>query len=157
MTDPNQFLCDAFYTRHCSLLLKSYQYLTGKVLLENNLQPSERVAKIFGAPFALVSHGIGDDPLFNFANRTALELFELSWAQLIELPSKKSVEPENRQSRKKLLKQVAETGFIDDYCGIRISSTGKRFYIEDATVWNLIDHHGAYHGQAAVFHRWKYL
>ena len=53
--------------------------------------------------------------------------------------------------------RVSAHGYIDDYVGVRISASGKRFLIEDAIVWNLIDGQGAYHGQAAVFKKWTYL
>ena len=37
------------------------------------------------------------------------------------------------------------------------SATGRRFQIEQATVWNLIDEQDAIHGQAATFDRWTDL
>jgi len=46
---------------------------------------------------------------------------------------------------------------IDDYAGVRISKHGRRFMIEQATVWNLIDGHGKYCGQAAMFGVWRML
>jgi hypothetical protein len=38
---------------------------------------------------------------------------------------------------------------------MRISKSGRRFWIEDGTVWDLVDDDGAHHGQAAVFHTWS--
>jgi len=50
---------------------------------------------------------------------------------------------------------VAEKqGYYSGYRGIRISSTGKRFLVEDATVWNVVDGQGIRVGQAATFARW---
>ena len=60
-----------------------------------------------------------------------------------------------RQERARQLERVRRDGFIDDYAGVRISATGKRFRIEQAVVWNLIDGNGEIHGQAATFDRWK--
>ena len=48
-------------------------------------------------------------------------------------------------------------GYIDDYSGVRISRTGRRFLIERATVWNLTDDRDQLCGQAATFHEWRYL
>ncbi|MCB2079450.1 MAG: MEKHLA domain-containing protein, partial [Novosphingobium sp.] len=56
-----------------------------------------------------------------------------------------------RDARQQLLDRVTRDGYIDDYSGIRISSTGRRFRIENAIVWNLVDGNGARHGQAATF------
>ncbi len=36
----------------------------------------------------MVSHGTESDPIFNYGNRKALELWELSWDDFIEMPSK---------------------------------------------------------------------
>ena len=46
---------------------------------------------------------------------------------------------------------------MDDYSGIRISKTGRRFRIEQAIVWNLTDGVGNQLGQAATFDRWTPL
>ena len=145
------------FISHIDLLLKSYNRCTGKILLGINGTPEELAEKVVNAPFALVSHDTADDPVFNFGNRTALELFELSWEEFTKLHSRESAEPVNREERARLLKRVTENGFIDDYSGIRISSTGKRFEIRDATVWNVIDNEGIYRGQAAYFDKWEFL
>ncbi len=52
---------------------------------------------------------------------------------------------------------VTRYGFIDDYAGVRIARTGRRFRIRQATVWNLFDEHGQRCGQAATFARWEFL
>jgi hypothetical protein len=56
-----------------------------------------------------------------------------------------------------LLAAVTENGYIDNYEGVRISRTGKRFLIRHAVVWNLWDNNGSYRGQAACFDQWKFL
>jgi hypothetical protein len=56
-----------------------------------------------------------------------------------------------------MLAQAAARGFIDDYRGVRISSTSRRFLVEDALVWNVVDAAGKKLGQAATFARWKFL
>ncbi|OYV22270.1 MAG: hypothetical protein CG442_1368, partial [Methylococcaceae bacterium NSO1] len=53
--------------------------------------------------------------------------------------------------------EVTEKGYIDHYQGVRISSTGKRFLIKNAVVWNLIDKNQGIKGQAAWFDQWAYL
>lgn len=135
---------------HSKLMLESYARLIQKPLLE--IDPKQSLAEqLYHAPFVLLSHGMQDDPIFNFGNHAALELFELTWDGLIALPSRFSAEAPNRDERAALLDRVTRFGFIDDYQGVRISSTGKRFLIKQATVWNLSDEHGIKHGQAACF------
>ncbi|MAC46095.1 MEKHLA domain-containing protein [Oceanospirillum beijerinckii] len=147
-------LTTPFYQRHGQLLCYSFQKLLGRPLLnDHDLSESdpELIQKLYNAPFALLSHGLEADPIFNFGNQRALELFEFSWLGFIQLPSRHSAEPINREERAALLKKVTDQGYIDDYSGIRISSTGQRFIIEQAIVWNIIDELGQFHGQAAMF------
>ncbi len=54
------------------------------------------------------------------------------------------------------MRHVTENGYTNNYSGVRVSSTGKRFLIEDATIWNVLDNAGTYHGQAAMFKTWVY-
>lgn len=148
---------NSYQAKHVDLLLKSYKHWTGKELVNSDDAIEEQARKIFYAPFAVVSHNTLDDPVFNYGNDTALKLFEMDWQKFTKLQSRKSAEPMNREERNRLLKRVAEYGFINDYKGVRITASGKRFMIENATVWNVIDESGKYHGQAATFDNWKFL
>ena len=76
---------------------------------------------------------------------------------VLRTPSRLTAEAPNREERARLLAAVTKHGFIDDYSGIRISKTGRRFRIAQATVWNLLDEKGNYAGQAAMFSRWEFL
>ena len=76
---------------------------------------------------------------------------------LTSMPSRLTAEPMHRDERAQLMARAAKDGFVDDYRGIRISSTGKRFLIEQAIIWNLVDEHGVHVGQAATFSDWKPL
>lgn len=148
----NGYLCE-----HAELLISSYRRLTGKELVEKRLAGVDKYRALYNAPYGVVSHDTQDDPVFNFGNRTALSLFQMEWSEFIIVPSRHSAESANRAERKRLLARVSKDGFIDDYRGIRISSTGIRFWIEDATVWNVINEKDKYCGQAAVFSRWMEL
>ena len=59
------------------------------------------------------------------------------------------MEPVNQTERNRLLAEVTEKGYIDHYECVRISSTGKRFLISNAVVWNLFDKNQCYKGQHA--------
>ena len=148
---------NGFLREHAELLISSYRRLTGKHLVNSRQCPEDRCRALYEAPYGVVSHDTSEDPVFNYANRTAQSLFEMDWQTFTRLPSRKSAEPVNRAERQRLLARGTKEGFIDDYQGVRISSTGRRFRIEDATVWNLVDENGVYRGQAAVFYRWSHL
>jgi hypothetical protein len=148
----NAYLCG-----HAELLIASYRRMTGKELVDRQGSREETARALFEAPYGVVSHGTGEDPVFNYGNRTALDLFEMSWRDFMALPSRESSEAVNRAERQKLLDRVGQFGFVDGYRGVRISSTGRRFRIEDTTVWNVVDERSVYRGQAAVFFRWSPL
>ena len=93
----------------------------------------------------------------NYGNPAALALFELDWHAFTQLPSRYSAEALNREERAQMLEKVSRQGYVDDYQGVRVSSTGKRFHIENAYVWNLCDSSGIYQGQAAMFDQWTDL
>jgi hypothetical protein len=93
--------------------------------------------------------------MLNYGNRAALALWEMTWEELTRMPSRLTAEAPVREERARLLEAVARNGYIDDYSGIRVSKHGRRFRIERATVWNVINAEGARVGQAARFDRWK--
>jgi hypothetical protein len=151
-TERNNFLVE-----HVLDIRNSYRRLLLKELIPE-IQTDELFARqLFHAPFAVVSHNTASDPVFNYANLKALELFELSWEDFIRLPSRMSAEPINQAGREQLLAEVTGQGYIDHYEGVRISSTGKRFLIRNAIVWNLMDKNNSYKGQAACFGQWVFL
>lgn len=53
--------------------------------------------------------------------------------------------------------QVREKGYVSDYSGVRISSTGRRFAISNVTIWEVYDAQGVRRGQAATFDAWEWL
>jgi hypothetical protein len=88
----------------------------------------------------------------------ALDLWGLTWPELLATPSRATVEGEEiAQERQKMLDLVKKQGYINDYHGVRITKNGQLFRIEKAIVWNIIDRDGIYCGQAATFADWIFL
>lgn len=139
------------------MLRTSYQHWTGKNLLDPAISDIDAIAALDQASFSLLSHGTELDPVFNYGNRAALHLFEMPWEYFTRLPSRLSAEPMLREARELLLARVAQHGYIDDYSGVRISSSGKRFLVRNATVWNIRDATGKPAGQAALLPEWEPL
>lgn len=140
--------------RRIACIGESYQWLTGRPLASAE---SDLVAALWSAPLAIVAHGTEPDPIFYFGNRTALTLFEMDFGAFTRLPSRFSAEPLLREERARLLERVTRDGIIEDYAGVRVSATGKRFHISNASVWNLTDKIGTAVGQAAAFAEWVYI
>jgi len=107
------------------------------------------------APFAVLAHDGGADPRFVYANRTAQTCFEYSWDEIIGLPSRLSAEAPERAARQALLDAVTRDGFTENYRGIRVAKSGRRFWIEQGVVWRLVSPDGSAVGQAATFASWR--
>ena len=146
-----------FILKHGSLLLRSYRRWTGRDLIEPCGDEVWDAKTLFEADFTVVSAGADAEQILNYGNATALRLWEMDWATLTATPSKQTAEPVHQDERAGFLRRVREKGFIDDYSGIRISSRGRRFRIQKATVWNLVDESGLHLGQAATFSNWDFL
>ncbi len=134
------------------LIVESYQRLTGKALIEKAPADTDGLREaLWNAPCAIVAHGAEADPIFFYGNRIALQQFEMGFEEFARLPSRFSAEPLERTERARLLERVTRQGYVDDYCGMRVASSGRRFMITGGTVWNLVDAQGVRHGQAATF------
>lgn len=134
-----------------ALIAESYRRLTGRELIPADADPAEA---LWNAPRVILAHGTEADPVFFFGNRAALDRFGMALDDFVAMPSRLSAEPGNRAERQGALERVAAHGFIDDYGGNRIAADGRRFRVEAATIWNLIDETGVIHGQGATFDRW---
>ncbi len=142
---------------HSKRLDRSFERWMGKSLIETRGTDEEIGRSLFEATFILVSHGIERDPILNYGNQAALNLWQMDWAQFTSTPSRLTAEPVAQEERERLLRQAETHGYIDNYNGIRISSTGQRFYIKSAIVWNVLDEEGQKCGQAATFSQWDFI
>lgn len=148
---------DSFLILQTRRIIRSYRQILGRDLWPSEREPEALVKEIFHAPFVLCSAGAEADPILNYANAQALSLWEMNWDEFTRTPGRLTAQAPERQAREHFLKTVREQGFIDNYCGIRISKTGRLFEIRGASVWNVLDEEGSYAGQAASFSEWKEL
>ena len=138
-------------------LLDSYAFWLKRELIDRTGTLEEQSERLFVAPSVVASHVKAEDPILNYGNQQALDLWEGTWEEFTSTPSRLTAEPLNQAERARMLEQVAEHGFMTDYQGIRISRTGRRFLMKQATVWNVLDDHGTIQGQAATFSQWQPL
>ena len=143
--------------QHIQLLLYSFHHWTGDDLIQipSNHSPQEIANLLFNADFIVVSHGSEADPIFNYGNQKALDLWQMDWQTFISTPSRYTVEPIEHEDREQLLAQAKSQGYVSNYRGIRIASNGDRFYINNVILWNVVDKEGKLWGQAATFHDWE--
>jgi hypothetical protein len=144
------------------IMAQSFRRFTGQSIIDGDtdaLSDRALAEAMFDAPQAIVSHGKEADPIFRYANRKALELWEMDWKAFTRLPSRLSAESmaDIQSDRDALLKAALQKGWVDNYQGIRVSSTGKRFYIDQTVLWNVVDENGIRHGQAAFIRQWRHI
>lgn len=165
MTDGKSFSATTYsdnklqpeWIEHTQILMDSYRHWTGEELLPRRGELREQALALYHSPFVVVSHGTQADPILNYGNATALALWEMPVEQLLRTPSRLTAEPVHRDERAQLMARTTRDGFVNDYRGIRISAKGRRFRIDRATVWNLINAGGERVGQAATFSEWTFL
>ena len=138
-------------------LLESYHYWIGQDLIDRAGDRKAQALRLFEVSVVVVSHGVEPAPILNYGNQAALDLWELSWEQFIQTPSRLTAEPDDQAEREQMLMQARAKGYYDGYRGVRVSSTGRRFLVEQAVIWNVINPAGHRIGQAAAFSQWSYL
>ena len=146
---------DPALVAHAHHLVRSFRRIVGRDLIAAGGDEIEHAQRLFEAPFVVLSHGVQNDPILNYGNARALTLWEMSFADFTRMPSRVTAEAMLREERERLLAIAARKGYIDDYYGVRISSTGRRFMISNAIIWNVTDEAGVRIGQAATFDRWS--
>ena len=148
---------NAYQSSHAQLLLSSFQQFVGRPLIADGLPAVEAAEALFRARFVVVSHNAAPDPVLTYGNEAALKLWETDWDTLVGMPSRLTAEPIHQEERARLLQATEQQGYIDNYTGIRISATGRRFRITGALIWTLLDDQGRWVGQAATFRQVAYL
>ena len=136
------------------LLADSYARLLGQSLVPPDLPVADATEWLYeSAPFAVLAHNTDPDPVFIYGNKAAQRRFEYTWDEITRLPSRLSAEAPNREERQRFLERVQRFGYESGYRGVRITKSGRRFMIEEATLWQLLDANGKLHGQAVVIPR----
>lgn len=143
--------------QHSQRLINSFQHWTKRPLITIESSPKEQARSLFEASFVVVSHGTEADPIFNYGNAQALALWKFDWKTFTQLPSRRSAEPVEQTERDRLLSEAKVRGYIDNYQGVRISSTGQRFSIENVILWDVLDENYQCCGQAATFAHWNLI
>jgi hypothetical protein len=151
-SSENTYLKDYIYQ-----ITNSLKKLANIEIVDFSLSLEEQAKQAFNSDYVLLAHNGSNEPIFNYANQIALRLFEMSWEEFTNMPSKYSAESDERGKREKFLADVAEKGYSKNYSGIRISKTGRRFEIKNVILWNVYDSENNRIGQAAVFDEYDYL
>jgi hypothetical protein len=90
-------------TRHVGYLLRSFYRVVGQALLPSLGDAILDAQQLFAAPFVVLSHGVEADPILNYGNALALQLWEMTATQFCATPSRVTAEPMLREDRQSTL------------------------------------------------------
>lgn len=153
---------DPFIIEQSTRIAQCYAATTGQSLFSRlslpvTLTALELSQALYHAPVAILSHDVNWQEgarvnLYNYANATALRLFERSFAEQTQLASKQSAASvkQAQGQRNSLLAECLAKGWVQ-FSTERLSATGKTVVLKDAILFNLCDSAGIYAGQAVVF------
>jgi hypothetical protein len=140
--------------RWVHLSSESLKNFTGKSLLERlEISSVSQVHDHEG--FAVLSHGVQDDPVYNYFNRAALLTFRYPESVVYRTPSRYSA-PDGEERNVKRAQEVREALHQDlkeipD--AVRQTYSKDLIRIRDIVLWNVYDESGQRVGQTAVFNR----
>ena len=143
-----------------SVLLQSHQRAFSRPLIASAQSDQSKgllCQNLFACGFPVLAHGTEQDPKLSYANAAALQLWEISWNELIGMPSRLTAPNSERRERNTALGQAKRLDAVQNYRGIRISRKGRRFMINKARIWTLWDAEERICGQAACFSDWWWL
>jgi MEKHLA domain. len=101
----------AALSKHVQLLLDSFAGRLGRELIPRVGSAAARAERLFAASFVVASHGTEVDPVLNYGNARALGLWEMTWEEFTQTPSRLTAEPVHRDERARLLGRTREHGF----------------------------------------------
>lgn len=136
------------------LLSRSFAEVMGTELVPDEISEQAAASLLYMAPFGLLAQDMSADSLFVYANLAAQKLFEYSWDEFVGLPSRLSAGEQDRAERQVFMDSVRRNGYADGYRGLRVAKSGRCFWIEDTTVWNVVSPESGMVGQAALIRHW---
>ncbi|ANV84508.1 MEKHLA domain-containing protein [Picosynechococcus sp. PCC 7003] len=145
--------------RQTQLILTNYRRWFGEHLIRVDGDRLEQAKILFESPFVVFSHGTEADPIYNYGSRLGLELWERTWEELTQMPSRQSAaaEEQAQQERYAALVDSRNYGCKRDFSAVRVTKSGRPVRIENVKLYDLLDASGEYRGQAAVFSKWTFL
>lgn len=141
---------DRAWVDRATVLLDSYRRLLGRDLFARTGDAAADARQLDDLPVAVLAHDAATPPRLDWVNRAAAAAFEAAPADLIGRASAATAPPDATADRQQLFVRLEERGFVTGYSGVRVTATGRRFVIDDVTVYELSDPDGRAAGHAAI-------
>lgn len=131
----------------------SLERITGKTLYETiHVETAQQVHE--NERYAVLSHDTAGDPVYNYGNRAAVEVFKWPEDEFYQLPSRYSA-PDGtiRNSRSTDIQDAIDSDLKTIALAIRQTKHGELFQLTDVMLWNVYDDDGHRVGQTAIYDR----
>jgi PAS domain-containing protein len=138
------------WAARAAVILDSFRRLLGRELIGRTGDAGEDARRLFELPLGVLAHDTATTPLLDWANRAAAAAFDATPEELLGRPSAATAPADASADRERLFETLRRHGFVTGYTGMRITTTGRRFLIEDVTVLELRDGRGNPAGHAAI-------
>jgi hypothetical protein len=143
-------MIDARFVARACEILDSFRRLLGRELIERSGDAAEDARRLFELPKAVLAHDASPTPLLDWANLAAARAFDATPESLLGRPSAATAPADAVADRRALFDVLARQGFVTGYSGVRVSLAGRRFVIDDVTVFEVTAAAGRPAGHAAV-------
>lgn len=146
--------------RQSNLILTSFEATFRRPLIEisTSFTPETQAQVLFHCKIPVLSHDritLDDGTqtnVYNYANESALHLFNRTWEQQTKLPSSASAQltsAEQEERNALLAKCLAQGSAI--FSGVRVRQGSGQVVVKEGLLWNIMDWQtGLYCGQAAA-------
>lgn len=136
---------------YSKLLTDSYFFWTKRTLIEENADLRENAFYLYHAPFVLLTHSPGADPIINYANSKAQMLLGMSWEEIMKTPSGYLSRLDENNDSFSRFADTGKEGSISSYNTTLAAAAGLLFRITDSCLWKIMDTRKMCMGQAIMF------
>jgi len=147
---PSGRAYESLQVHRATEILDSFRRCVGRELIGRSGDAAEDASRLFDLPLAVLAHDTAPQPLLDWANAAAAAAFDATPESLLGRLSSATAPPDATADRRQLFEALARDGFVTGYSGVRVSLTGRRFIIDDVTVFEVTDAAGRPAGHAAV-------
>ena len=121
-----------YCVEHVSILLNNLKRWTGFDLAgEFTIAKSDLGKGVFEAAFCLLSSDLSPDPVLNYGNQRALDLWEMSWEELTSTRSRDTARADRQSDRDGLMRQIGEMNFNLGHPSIAIRQSNLALVLND--------------------------
>lgn len=136
-------------TEQMVLINKSYKESFNDTLVPF-LDAHDLVLKLHHAPYPLFAYDGNDSPKYTYMNLAAQRLFKVTQEEVEHLSVTETTAETLRKNLLNFILEVKSKKRYVSYSGLRITTTGEQFRLENAYLWAIYNNQKQYIGQGCM-------